>query len=153
MVKSGTDFLFWIRREKKNIQFLIFDLFKFLTFSCQSGTWFFPGTSRDFRSCLCLFRFVPGQRDNGTSCSGLSRDVPRLSRPVGKFKNKNGLIFFWGWRLIFFWSYVIMRGICNKFIEVNFFCGMYGFSVERVKGVTKAMIFSPWLADSSHRSQ
>ena len=37
-------------------------------------------------------------------------------------KLKNGLIFFWGWRLIFL-SYVIMQDICIKFIEINFCFG------------------------------
>ena len=31
-------------------------------------------------------------------------------------------IFFWDWRL-FFWSYVVMQDICNKFIELNFYVG------------------------------
>ena len=38
-------------------------------------------------------------------------------------KLKNGLIFFWGWRL-FFWSHVIMQNICNKFIEIKFSVGL-----------------------------
>ena len=34
----------------------------------------------------------------------------------------NGLIFFWGWKLIFSF-YVITQGICNKFIKLNFCVG------------------------------
>ena len=39
------------------------------------------------------------------------------------FKTKNGLISFSEDGGLFFWSYVITQGICNKFIELNFFKG------------------------------
>ena len=41
-----------------------------------------------------------------------------------RFKPRNWThLFFWGWRLILFWFYIITQGICNKFIKVNFCVG------------------------------
>ena len=43
-------------------------------------------------------------------------------------------LFFWGWRLNFFWAHVITQDICNKFIDSKFSVGwssrrMYGLVV------------------------
>ena len=34
------------------------------------------------------------------------------------------------------YAYVITQGICNKFVEVNFFCGMYGFTAKSLQDLT-----------------
>ena len=46
-------------------------------------------------------------------------------------KLKNCPIFFRGYRL-FFWSYIIPQGICNKFIEMKIYTGTQRFSCDCV---------------------
>ena len=40
------------------------------------------------------------------------------------------------------YAYVMTQDICNKFVEVNFFCGMYGFTGKSLQDLTTVSLIN-----------
>ena len=63
-------------------------------------------------------------------------------------QNKKWTHFFWRMEADFFWSYVIMKDICNKFIELKFSIGCMVWPWCRIFQIPRPCLFLIGLAKS-----